>query len=125
MVHGKALREDTGAATAETAIVMVAVSTLLVLLLGVGMMFVQQAQLGEGARTVAREVMRGEDPAAAVVAGQNVTGPDATFTISRAGDYVKVTGTRTARIGGPLLSHSFQLRATAQARLEPYLVGEP
>lgn len=125
MVHGKALREDTGAATAETAIVMVAVSALLALLLGVGMVFVQQAQLGEGARTVAREVMRGNEDSAAVAAGEQVTGPETSFTIVRTGDYVKVTATRGVKLGGPLVHHTFELRATAQARLEPYLVGEP
>lgn len=120
----KALRDNTGAATAETAIVMVAVSALLALIMGVGAMFISQAQLSEGARTVAREVMRGEDPSSAEAAGAAVAGDDASFSIGRAGEYVTVTATRDITIGGPLVQHTFTLHADASTRLEPHLVGD-
>lgn len=121
----KALRKDSGAATAETAIVLMVVSALLALLAGIGAMFVSQAQLSEGARTAAREVIRGESEGAAIDAGHSVSGDDAQFSVARSGEYVTVTATRPVTVGGHILSHTFTLNATATARIEPHLVEGP
>ena len=115
--------EERGAVTAETAIIMIVVSALLILIIGTGSLVVAHAQLSEGARTVAREVMRGEGEHEAVAAAARVTGPDARFEITRDGEYVKVRASRTIRLPGPLINRDFTIDSEATARLEPHLVG--
>lgn len=118
-----ALRCEAGAAAAETAIVMVALSALLALLAGAGGALISQSVLEESSRTVAREIMRGVPEPEAMAAGHRVSGGHASFTVERAGDHVTVRATRDVRIGGRIVGHTFTLTASATARIEPHLVG--
>lgn len=118
-----ALRGDSGTATAETAIVIGVVSALLLVILGVGSLVVENVQLNDGARTVARDVMRGVDESSAIAHGTEVTGGEATFRVSRRGEWVEVEAIQRESLAGPLLSHEFTLTAVARTRLEPHLVG--
>ncbi|MGY5765564.1 TadE family type IV pilus minor pilin [Brachybacterium sp. DNPG3] len=120
------LRDDRGSATAETAIVLpvVVVMVLLILVVGTGMSM--QVRLESAARTAARELARGEDPAVAAAAAQRVAGDDARVSIAGDGAWVVVTVSRELRVAdGPLAGGSWTLDADAAARLEPQLLGSP
>ncbi len=118
-----ALRSERGAATAETAIVLVVVSALLILIASVGSILVDSARLHSAARTAAREAIRTDDAAAAVAAGQQVAGPGAAVTVSRQGDLVVVRVQKTRQLAGGLLHGAqFTLHAEATGRIEPHLI---
>ncbi|MCT2150528.1 pilus assembly protein [Dermabacter vaginalis] len=118
----RALRADSGAATAETAVVLIAVFALLALIVSLGGLFVSHARLSEGARTAAREMMISADPQEAIAKAQVVSGDGASFNISTSGDWVTVNAHATWRVGGPVLGMTFPLEASAHTRLEPHLV---
>lgn len=121
----KQLRAERGTATAETALMLMVVMLMVALLLGVGSIGIKQLRLNEATRTVAREIMRGEDPAAAITSGKQVAGSPSSFEISMSGEWATVKGTAQAGLftGGGWLSHSFNLNATFSVRLEPHLIG--
>ncbi len=118
----RALRADSGAATAETAVVLIAVFALLALLMSLGGLLISQARLSEGARTAAREMMISADPEGAIAKAKVVSGEGASFSISTSGDWVTVNARATWRVGGPILGTTFPLEASAHTRLEPHLV---
>lgn len=118
----RALRADSGAATAETAVVLIAVFALLALVMSLGGLFISHARLAEGARTAAREMMISADPNTAVAKAKVVSGKEATFTVSTSGEWVTVEAHATWHVGGPILGATFPLEASAHTRLEPHLV---
>ncbi|GAA3703401.1 hypothetical protein GCM10022377_16300 [Zhihengliuella alba] len=112
-------RGDAGSSTAEVAVLLPAVALLLVAGLGIGAVGVGQIQLEEGARAAARELARGEGPAAATAAARRHAGPGARISISAGGEYSSASLSRSVRI--PLIgSEAFTLEATAQARTEAF-----
>lgn len=118
----RSLRADSGAATAETAVVLIAVFALLALIISLGGLFITHARLSEGARTAAREMMISADPEGAIAKAKVVSGKEASFAISTNGDWVTVEAHATWHVGGPLLGTTFPLEASAHTRLEPHLV---
>lgn len=118
------LRDDRGSATAETAIVLPVVVTMVVVLILAGAGLATQVRLESAARGAARELARGEDEAAAVAVAQRIGGQGTAVSITRADAWVHVEVTRTLQAGpGPLSGASWQLDADAEARLEPTLLG--
>lgn len=117
------LREDRGSATAETAIVLPVVIMMVVLVLLTGAGLGTQLRLESAARGAARELARGEDPAAAIAVAQKIGGEGTTVAISPAGDWVRVEVTRTLRApAGTLSGASWALSAEAEALREPHLL---
>lgn len=118
------LRADRGAATAETAIVMPVIALLVAVLLIAGLGVSAQVRLEHAARSAARELARGEDPAAASAVAERVGGEGTVVQISADGDWVLVTTARTLQApGGVLAGASWEISADAAARREPHLVG--
>src|SRR5690606_35957890 len=68
------LRDDRGSATAETAIVLPVVVVMVVVVLLTGAGLGAQLRLEGAARGAARELARGEDPAAAVAVAERIGG---------------------------------------------------
>ena len=92
-------RSARGAVTAELALAMpllVGVTVGLAWLLSVG---VAQVRVVDAARETARAASRGDDPGAAVAAGERVVPPGGSVTVVAAGD--TVTATATAPVAGP------------------------
>ncbi|ASK65369.1 hypothetical protein CFK39_05465 [Brachybacterium avium] len=115
--------DDRGSATAETAIVLpvVVVMVLVVLLTGAGLG--TQLRLESAARGAARELARGEDPAAAVAVAEQIGGEGTEVTTSVVGPWVRVEVRRTLEApAGPLLGARWTLSAEAEARREPQLL---
>ena len=118
------LRDDRGSATAETAIVLpvVVVMVLVVLLTGAGLG--TQVRLESAARGAAREMARGEDPAAATAVAQRIGGDGTTVEIAGGGEWVRVEVSRALHApAGALSGASWELSADAEARLEPHLLS--
>ncbi len=106
-------RGERGAVTAELAMalpLLVAVTIGLVWLLSIG---AAQLRVVDGARETARAVARGDDEAAAVALGQRVAPEGAAFTVSGAGDQVRVEV--SARAKGPGGLFDFLPAVTLQA----------
>lgn len=118
------LRDERGSATAETAIVLpvVVVMVMVVLLTGTGLG--AQLRLEGAARGAARELARGEDPAAAIAVAQRIGGEDTQVHVTTSGAWVQVETTRTLRApAGALSGATWSLTADAEARREPQLLG--
>lgn len=118
------LREDRGSATAETAIVLPVVVTMVLVILVGAVALGAQIRLESAARGAARELARGEDVATASAVARRIGGPGTTVDISADGDWVRVGTRRELRIDAPLLGGArFALTADAEARLEPSLTA--
>ncbi|GAA1328181.1 TadE family type IV pilus minor pilin [Brachybacterium rhamnosum] len=117
------LREDQGSATAETAIVLPVVVAMVAVLLVAGLGIGAQVRLESAARGAARELARGEDPSTAAEVAQRLGGEGTTVSIGGDGSWVRVEARRTYRADAPLLGGAhWELRADAQAHLEPQLL---
>lgn len=118
--------EDRGSATAETAIVLPVVVMMVVVLLIVGTGLSAQLRLESAARGAARELARGEDPAAAVAVAQRIGGTGTEVTTTESGAWVEVEVSRTLRAPSGLLAGArWRLSAEAEARREPQLFPGP
>lgn len=118
------LRDDRGSATAETAIVLPVVVMMVVVILLTGAGLGAQLRLESAARGAAREMARGEDPAAAVATAQRIGGPGTQVQISGAGAWVRVDTSRSlAAPSGALGGARWELSADAEARREPHLIS--
>ena len=113
-------RDDRGAVTAELAMalpLLLAVTVAMVWLLSVG---AAQVRTVDAAREAARALARGDDPGAAVAAGERVVPSGGTVTVTTAGD--QVVATAAAEVDGPggLLAFlpSVTVRAEAVALAE-------
>jgi hypothetical protein len=121
--RSSSLRDDRGSATAETAIVLPVVVVMVVLVLLTGAGLGSQLRLESAARGAARELARGEEPAAAVAVAERIGGQGTEVTVSGSGPWVRVEVTRTLRApAGALSGASWTLSADAEARREPQLL---
>lgn len=117
------LRDDRGSATAETAIVLPVVVVMVVVVLLTGAGLASQLRLESAARGAARELARGEDPAAAVEVAERIGGEGTAVSVSGSGQWVRVEVTRTLHApSGALSGATWSLSADAEARLEPQLL---
>ena len=82
---------SSGTATAETAIILPALTALLVVLLGVGAGGVNQLRANEAARAAAREIARGETSEAALETVHRIAGEEARLEVDHAGDWIGVS----------------------------------
>lgn len=109
--------EEEGSVSTEFAVALPAVVLILGLLLSLGMHGAAQVSLEEGARAAARELARGEDPAAAEHTAARVAGDGISSAVSQDGVYAHVVLTRPVRLLGVVeleLTHT----AEASARIE-------
>jgi len=110
-------RDEQGAVTAETALVipvLVLLTAVLAWMVGIG---VAQVRAVDAARETARSLARGDDQSASVEIGRRVAPDGATIDVRAEGDEVVVTV--RAEIGGPgrlfglLPGHSVEAEAVA------------
>jgi Flp pilus assembly protein TadG len=92
---------DTGTVTAEMAVVLPALSVVLVLALWSVAAITAQLRCVDAAHTAARALARGETSASSVAAARAAAPADARIVVSRSGDLVVVDVRATARLPGP------------------------
>jgi len=106
-----------GAVTAEFAVTLPVVVALLAMLLAGAAAGVTQLRIEEGARSGARALARGEDPATVARTVRTLAGGSAAATVAAEGEWFNVTV--TDRVGGPLgTSIPWTLTARASTRAE-------
>ncbi|WP_327077615.1 TadE family protein [Pseudarthrobacter chlorophenolicus] len=106
-----------GAVTAEFAVTLPVVVALLAMLLAGSAAGVTQLRIEEGARSGARALARGEDPATVARTVRTLAGETAAATVAAEGEWFNVTV--TDRVGGPLgTSIPWTLTARASTRTE-------
>ena len=109
------VRGERGAVTAELAMalpLLVAVTIGLVWLLALG---AAQVRVVDGARETARAVARGDDEAAAIGLGSRVAPAGASFSVTGAGDEVRVEVVATAEGPGGIFGFLPPVRLHAEA----------
>jgi hypothetical protein len=106
---------ETGAVTAEAAMVLPLLVAFAMGLVWVFAVAVAQVRLVDGARETARAAARGDGEAAAVAKGRQVAPSGARFHLSRVGDQVRVSVSAEVRGPGGLFAHVPGLRLTAAA----------
>lgn len=117
------LWEERGSATAETAIVLPVVVTMVLVVLLAGGAIGAQVRLESAARGAARELARGEDESAAAAVAERLGGSGTTITVRVQGEWVRVEAHRSLRLGSPAVgSATVGLLADAEARREPQLL---
>jgi len=109
-------RRDTGSVTAELAIGMVAVATVLVALLAVASAATTRVRCTDAARAATRAATLGEDDTSVRTTAERVAGHDATVTVTRSAGWVTVTVTAPVA-QGPF--GALRAAATATGRTEP------
>ncbi|WP_442914717.1 TadE family type IV pilus minor pilin [Kribbella sp. CCNWLY201] len=111
-------RTQRGAVTAEVAIALPVLLTLL--FLGIWLIGVVTANIRciDAARDVARAVARGESPEAAQEIGRRTAPDNATITITRTDSDIHVTVTATPKGNAPLLAALPATPITAEATLQ-------
>ncbi|BCW20385.1 TadE family type IV pilus minor pilin [Pseudarthrobacter enclensis] len=115
--NGEAALRSRGAVTAEFAVTLPVVVALLALLLAGAAAGATQLRIEEGARSGARALARGEDPAAVEQTVRSLAGGTATATVAAEGEWFSITV--TDRVGGPLgTSIPWTLSAQASTRSE-------
>jgi hypothetical protein len=110
--------EDRGTVTAELALGLPAVVSVLLAVLLMTSAATTQLRCADGARAGARAAALGEEVATVSATARRVAGPDASVQVQRAGSWVTVTVRRpvtSASLGGLAWSAS----ASASARVEP------
>lgn len=111
-----------GSSTAEFAVLLPAVAALLSLALGVGICGTTQVRLEQAARATAREIARGEPPAAALETGHRLAGDTAHISIGAAGPYQRVEV--STRFTLPWFGGAELLVLSARAEAKPEEAGE-
>jgi hypothetical protein len=91
---------DEGTVTAETAVVLPALAVVLLLALWSVAAVTAQLRCVDAARTAARDLARGDDPAASVAEARVVAPSGARIVVARSGDQVVVEVHATARLPG-------------------------
>ncbi len=117
-------RTHRGAVTAEVAIALPVLLTLL--FLGVWLIGVVTVNIRciDAARDVARAVARGESPESAQEIGRRTAPADAIITISRTDSDIHVTVTATPRLSAPLLAALPASPITAEATVQSEATNE-
>ncbi|MCL2090706.1 MAG: pilus assembly protein TadE [Micrococcales bacterium] len=108
---------EVGSVTAELAIGLVAVATVLVTLLAVAAATVTQVRCADAARSAARAAALGEDDASVRAVAGRVAGRGATVTVTRADGWATVTVTAPLVAQGPFTG--LRATGTATGRTEP------
>ncbi|MCL2423183.1 MAG: pilus assembly protein TadE [Micrococcales bacterium] len=111
------MRRDTGSVTAELAIGMVAVATVLLVVLAVAAATVAQVRCVDAARSAARAAALGEDDMSIRATAVHVAGNDATVTTTRADGWITVTVTAPLVAHGPFTG--LRVTGSATGRTEP------
>lgn len=98
---------DRGSTTAELAVLLPAVALFLCLVMGLGVLGVQQIRVQQAASAVARELARGEDPDRAESSGVRLAGAEAHFLLGDHGEVasVKVSRSVSLPLVGPVIVH--------------------
>lgn len=109
------LSDDSGSSTAEFAVLLPAVVLMLSLLLCLGVLGIQQIQVQQAAGAMARELARGEDGATARASGERLAGGKASYSMSTAGGFSKVTVRKAVQI--PIVGN-VQVHGEASVALE-------
>lgn len=109
---------DDGAVTAEVAVAFPAVVALLAVVLAAASLGLSQLRIEEAARAGAREVMRGESPAAVGATVRRIAGDQAHIAVQPGHGYDTVTVTTTVDV--PVLD-LFDLNLSARAVAVPEL----
>ncbi|MCH8563986.1 pilus assembly protein [Nesterenkonia sp. AY15] len=113
-------RSERGSISAEFAVALPGVVLVLLLVLALGLHGAAQVTLETGARAAARELARGEDPAAAEAAARRVAGEEVSFQLSHDQDYVTVALVRPVRVLGWVeVGMTQDARATARVENLP------
>lgn len=110
-------RCDTGSVTAELAIGMVAVVTVLVVLLAVASVTVTRVRCSDAARSAARAAALGEDDTTVRAVAGRVAGRGAVVTMTRTDGWITVTVAAPVVAQGPFTG--LRATATATGRTEP------
>ena len=119
------MKDERGAVTAETALVIPVLVGLTVVLAWMVAFGIGQMRTTDAAREAARALARGESEVAAAALVQTVD-PGATMGVQRRGDRVVVTVTRSDRgLFGAFTSLAGTTRATATALVEQRGAGRP
>lgn len=90
-LQGQKRHRDVGAATAEFAVVMPAIVLLVIVLTGAAAVGLTQLRAFDAARSAAREIARGEAPAAVVTEAKKHAGDASDVLVRTAGGYSTVT----------------------------------
>jgi hypothetical protein len=117
------VRSERGAVTAELAMalpLLFAITVGLVWLLSVG---VAQVRTVDAARETARALARGDDPAAAVAAGERVVPDGGSVAVGSADGHVSATA--VAEVDGPGGLFAFLPSVTVRAEAVALAEGEP
>lgn len=107
--------DETGSSTAEFAVLLPAVAVMLSLVLGFGVLGIQQIQVQQAAGAMARELARGEDSATARASGVKLAGNEARFWQSTASGYAQVHVSKSVRL--PIVG-SIQVHGQASVAVE-------
>src|SRR4051812_13122499 len=111
-------RTDTGAVTAEAAMVLPVLFAFALGMVWVLAVAVAQVRVVDGAREAARAAARGDSDSTAVAKGRRVAPPGARFTVIRGDQRVEVTVSDEVHGPGGLFAHVPGLQVTAHAVAE-------
>lgn len=105
---------ERGSVTAEFAMVLTGITTIVVLLVGFLSVGISQVRVSEAAAAAARSLARGDDQGQVASTVSRIAGDGVTTELSREGEYVsvRVTGTPTGLVAN-VLNLSFSANATA------------
>ncbi len=114
-------RDDRGAVTAETAVVLPVLVLVAVGLASLVALGVSQVRVIDAARETARAVARGDDPGSGIALGRQVAPDGAEFQVTTEDGTVRVVVTAQVHGAGGVLGFvpGFRARAEAVAALEP------
>lgn len=110
--------DDRGTVTAEVALALPAVVTVLLAALLLTAAAGAQLRCADGARAGARTAALGESAATVAATAGRVAGPDASVAVARAGGWVTVT-VRSPVVAATGPGAGWTARASATARVEP------
>jgi len=110
------VRRERGSVTAELAVALPVVVVLLLGVLALTVTSVARLQVADAARSAARSAALGEPDAVVRASAVRVGGPGVSVRVSRAGEWVDVTVSRSVG-GGPFAP--FVVDGTATAWVEP------
>ncbi|WP_146340465.1 TadE family type IV pilus minor pilin [Nesterenkonia sp. NBAIMH1] len=106
---------ERGSVTAEFALSLPAIVAVLLLVLSLGAYGVQAVALESAAREAARQLARGEPPAAVEAAARDAAGGDIIVSLAAEGPYTRVSLSRHVRIAGWVgIDHAHQAEASAR-----------
>lgn len=106
---------DRGSTTAELAVLLPVIALFLCLVLGLGVLGVQQIRVQQAASAVARELARGNSPSEAESQGIRLAGVEANYQLGSTNQYATVQVSRSVEL--PLVG-PITVRGHAQVAVE-------